>query len=261
MSKIKTIMNQKNEKICVEVYMPQNAKSTIVFCHGITGCRKGRTPEDSYFQVLAGRLMNLGHKVVLFDFSGHGDSEGNDYDVCLSKSTDELSRVFKQEVLDEKNVSFLAFSYGATVLCNFLAQTPSVKPSRMVLYSPCLYPLKSCFLNPDSVFGKDIVKNFEDGSMKTTGYAVVGAKNFRFGLKMLEECKDFSPTLFQRYAGQILVLGGKQDVILNTKYNEDFCKESHIEFRYYNASHSLFEEIEQAFDASIEFLQQPYTCP
>lgn len=260
MSEIKTIMNQENEEICVETYTPQDAKSTIVFCHGITGCRKGRTPEDSYFQDLAGKLMKLGHKVVLFDFSGHGDSGGNDYDVCLSKSTDELKRVFEHEVLAGKDVSFLAFSYGATVLCSFLAQNPSVKPTRMVLYSPCLYPLESCFLNPNSIFGKDIVREFKDGSMKSTGYAVVGVKSFRFGLKMIEECKDFSPDLFKRYAQRILVLGGRQDVILNTKYNEDFCRENHIELRYYNASHSLFEEIEQVFDASIEFLQQPYTC-
>ena len=93
--------------------------------------------------------MNKGFKVVLFDFSGHGESEGNDYDVTLSKSTSELSRVFYQEVLDSKNVSFLAFSYGAAVLCKFLEQNEDVVPQRIVLYSPCLYPLDSCFLNKD----------------------------------------------------------------------------------------------------------------
>lgn len=46
----KNILNQNNEKLFVETYIPTNIKSTIVFCHGITGCRKGRTKNDNYFQ-------------------------------------------------------------------------------------------------------------------------------------------------------------------------------------------------------------------
>lgn len=255
MHEIKSILNSENEKICVEVYMPQHAESTIVFCHGITGCRKGRTIEDSYLQELAQKLMHQNAKVVLFDFSGHGDSEGNDYDVCLSKSTDELSRVFTQEVLEGKAVSFLAFSYGAAVLCKFLDQNHSIDPDKIVFYSPCLYPLESCFLNPKSIFGKDIVRDYESGFMQANGYAVVGVKNFHFGLKLLEECKYFSPVPLRRYAKQMLVLSGKQDVILDTKYNDDFCKENLVTQRYYDASHSLFEEIEKVSDATIHFFQ------
>ena len=87
MIQVKTILNECGEKIFVETYVPNEVKSTFVFCHGITGCRKGRTKDDSYFQELAKKLMELNYKVVLFDFSGHGDSEGNDYDVVLSKNT------------------------------------------------------------------------------------------------------------------------------------------------------------------------------
>ena len=82
----KTILNDDNEKIFVEVYEPENVKSTIVFCHGITGCRKGRTIEDDYFQKFAAHLSEKDYKVILFDYSGHGDSEGKSEDVCLTKS-------------------------------------------------------------------------------------------------------------------------------------------------------------------------------
>lgn len=255
MEQKKVIKNSRNENLCVEVFKPEVIKETIVFCHGITGCRKGRTMDDDYLQILARKLMGLNYKVVLFDFSGHGESEGNDYDVTLSKSTDELSRVFFEEVEDDKKVKFLAFSYGAAVLGNFLSQNSSINPEKIVLYSPCFYPLESCFLSSKSIFGKDIVAAVKSGDMKKNGFAVVGAKNFRFGSKMLEECKQYSSDVYKRNHDKVLVLGGKQDVILETKYNEDFCKENDIALKYFEASHSLYEDIENVFDVTISYFE------
>ena len=57
MKENKYLFNSDNEKIYVETYIPDNVVQTIIFCHGITGCRKGRTMDDSYFQTLAQRLM------------------------------------------------------------------------------------------------------------------------------------------------------------------------------------------------------------
>lgn len=252
----KVILNENGEKLFVETYIPDEIKSAIIFCHGITGCRKGRIKEDSYFQELAKKLMAKNYKVVLFDFSGHGDSEGNDYDVCLSKSTKELEIVFREEIGNIENVSFLAFSYGAAVLCNFLSQNVSVRPKSIVLYSPCLYPLESCFLNSDSIFGKDIVKDYESGQLKEKGYSIVGAKGFRFGIKMIDECRNFEPTYLKKFSNNILVLSGAQDVILNTKYNDEFCCDNNISNIYLETSHSLYEDIESAFKYTIEFFDK-----
>ena len=252
----KIVLNSINERLFVETYIPDKIKSTIVFCHGITGCRKGRTQDDSYFQVLAEKLMNLNYKVVLFDFSGHGDSEGRDYDVCLDKSTSELEAVFREEVIDVNNVNFLAFSYGALVLNNFLLRNINVDPKSIVLYSPCLYPLESCFLNPNSIFGKDIVLAFENGELKDKGYVVVGAKNFKFGDRMINSCNNIDLSTFKRFSNNILVLSGKDDVILDVSYNDDFCKKNNITNIYLESSHSLFEDIEKAFEFTIDFFNK-----
>ena len=249
----KCLLNKENEKIFVETYTPDNAIQTIFFCHGITGCRKGRTMEDSYFQELAKKLMNKNYKVVLFDFSGHGESEGKDYDVTLSKSVSELKLVFDSEVLDKNNVSFLAFSYGATVLCSFLENNMDINPNKIIMYSPCLYPLGSCFLNKNSVFGKDIVEGYDNGLLEKKGFVLVGAKNFKFGIEMINECKSFSPEYLKIFSNKMLVLSGKNDVILNTKYNDDFCKRNGVKEIYFDASHSLYEKIEDVFKSTIDF--------
>ena len=131
------ILNDMGDKLFVEVYTPDTIKSSIVFCHGITGCRKGRTLHDDYFQKLAIKLRDENYKVILFDFSGHGDSEGIDYEFTLSKSTMDLTKVIDAELPDKNNISFLAFSYGAAVLINYLSKNDII-PGKMVFYSPCL---------------------------------------------------------------------------------------------------------------------------
>ena len=255
MKENKYLFNSDNEKIYVETYIPDNVVQTIIFCHGITGCRKGRTMDDSYFQTLAQRLMQNNFKVVLFDFSGHGESEGNDYDVTLSKSVSELKLVFASEVLDKTHVSFLAFSYGAAVLCKFLSENKDINPNKIVMYSPCLYPLDSCFLNKDSIFGKDIVAAYNSGLLEKNGFTIVGAKNFRFGMKMINECRDFSPDYLERFSDSILVLSGNNDLILNTKYTDEFCVKNNIKDIYFEASHSLYEKIEDVFKNTINFFK------
>lgn len=253
MINISYLLNNEKEKICVETYTPKAFNSTIIFCHGITGCRKGRTINDNYFQQLAKKLMDAENKVVLFDFSGHGESEGFDYDVCLTKSTQELEKVFFHEVQNVNKVKFLAFSYGAAVLTNFLSNHKEIVPEKIVMYSPCIYPLESCFLNKNSIFGKDVVKELNDGKIDDCGYAVVGAKGFRLGAKILEECKTFSPEYLSNFNDTTLFISGNNDVILDTKYNENFAKKHNIKNIYLEASHSLFEQIEKAFELTIDF--------
>ncbi len=263
MIETKYIKNKVGEKLFVETFFDDELKNksntlqTIVFLHGITGCRKGRTPADNYFQVLANKFAERGFKVVLFDYSGHGDSEGNDFDVTLSKTLGELEQVFNLEVADKTKVSFLAFSYGAAVLAKFLEKHQEVKPNKIVLYSPCLYPNEQCFLSEKSIFGKDVVAANESGEINKNGYAVVGAKGFKLGAKMVEECKGFKPDFLSNFAKNTLVLSGKQDVILgDLKLTEDFCKEHSIKNIYLNASHSLYECIDDAFSLTIKFLKK-----
>ena len=70
---------------------------------------------------------------------------------------------------------------------------------------------------------------------------------------MIDECRGFSPDYLKRFSNNMLVFSGKNDVILNTKYNDEFCKENNIKEIYVEASHSLFEKIEEVFKDTIDF--------
>ena len=93
---------------------------------------------DNYFQTLAKMLMEKGYKVVLFDFTGHGESEGNDYDVTLSKSIKDLEKEYVDGIiLIGEDVNRLFESYENS---NHIP-TISVYKQNQLLALKKLYPL------------------------------------------------------------------------------------------------------------------------
>ena len=89
--------------------------------------------------------------------------------------------------------------------------------------------------------------------MREKGYAIVGAKNFKLGINFIEELKSFKPDYLTKVGSKLLVLSGKNDIIIDTKFNHEFCKKHNIRNIDYDASHSLFEEIDKAFYDIEEF--------
>lgn len=249
------ILNEQGEKLFVEEFIPAEAKATIIFCHGITGCRKGRTPDDDYLQIYAKELSELNYKVVLFDFSGHGDSEGQDIDVKPSKNSKELAAVYHDVVKNGDKVNFLAFSYGATCLCKFLEDNPEVEPNKIVLISPGFFPAQASFINENTAFGKDVAADYKSGKMKESGFSLISAKNFRLGYDCLKETLEFSPDYFKKFADRTLAFTGTQDAIFDTSYNINFMREAGIKNVMLDASHSLFEDFENFKKQATEFFE------
>ena len=63
----------------------------------------------------------------------------------------------------------------------------------------------------------------------------------------------FKPDYLTKVGSKLLVLSGNNDIIIDTRFNHEFCKKHNIKNIDYNASHSLFEEIDKAFYDIEEF--------
>ncbi|MCR5572652.1 MAG: hypothetical protein K6F57_02665 [Candidatus Saccharibacteria bacterium] len=138
---------------------------------------------------------------------------------------------------------------------DFLEQHKDIKPNHIIMISPGLDPLKSGFLDSNNTFGKDIAKAYYSGEMKEKGYAIVGAKNFELGINFIEELKDFKPDYLIKVGSKLLMLSSKNGIIIGTKFNHEFCKKNHVENIDYEASHSLFEEIDKVSNDIERFLE------
>ncbi len=256
MIKYTKVKNKQGEKLFVEIHSPAAASSTVVFVHGFTGCRKGRSLEDNYMQTFATKLCRMGFRVILFDMSGHGESEGLSEDVTLDKSVGDLTSILTKLKVGLTRVNFICFSYGAAVLTKYLEQNKSVWPRSISLISPCIYPLDSCFLNSKSVFGKDIAGVYKSGKLAKVGCATIGAKGFKVGFDFIQSLIKFKPDYLSKYADKILCLSGRDDIIMDTSFVDKFCNQIKITNHYFAASHSLFEAMDKVQPLIANFIKQ-----
>lgn len=99
-NKIK-LTNPFNEKIDTWVEGNQTAKETIILAHGF-GTNKHETA--NYFDDIVTQLQDR-YRIVRFDFSGYGDSEGQARDASYSKHSQDLSMV----------ISYVRQQFGSTI--------------------------------------------------------------------------------------------------------------------------------------------------
>lgn len=82
------IKNSYGEKLDTWVEIPEGqVKATVVMVHGF-GTNKHETA--GYFDDISEALVKDNFRVVRFDFSGYGRSEGDPLDVCYSKHSEDL---------------------------------------------------------------------------------------------------------------------------------------------------------------------------
>lgn len=89
MQKIEPIIKNKlGEKLDTWVEIPEGAvKASVIMVHGF-GTSKHETA--NYFDDISAALVNDNFRVIRFDFSGYGKSEGSPIDVCYAKHSKDL---------------------------------------------------------------------------------------------------------------------------------------------------------------------------
>jgi len=90
------------------------ANSLVIVCHGFTGSKEGRGQAVA----MGEQLALLGYSILLFDFAGSGESDGEDHDRTLSGQVEDLAAVVewaRQEGFGPIILSGRSFG-GSTVL-------------------------------------------------------------------------------------------------------------------------------------------------
>ncbi|MEK9179311.1 MAG: alpha/beta fold hydrolase, partial [Patescibacteria group bacterium] len=118
MKKSAKVLNKQNEKLDVLIEGSEKSPVVVVFSHGL-GAGKGET--YSYFSDIA-KTISSEYITVRFDYSGYGQSEGEEVDVTYYKQRDDLSSIldYVSKNFSNKDIYIIAHSMGTfiTLLLN-----------------------------------------------------------------------------------------------------------------------------------------------
>ncbi len=108
-------LNDQNKKLC-GIINNVNNKKIVIMCHGI----RGNKDECGSFVILEQELQKNGFSSFRFDFNGHGESEGRDYEMTISNEIADIESTVK--ILIEKGfaeIILLGGSFGAGIVSLF----------------------------------------------------------------------------------------------------------------------------------------------
>lgn len=235
----------------VQILIPdKEVKNTVVMCHGLTSKKTGRRNQ---LQVIADKLCYNGYKVIQFDWRGHGNSSGSDMDVSLSGFQTDLNTIINTYVKDESFYMF-GFSFGGFAVNQWLYLTNNTSVKKVALIGPPLNPIYSSLLNNNEFCYQEIYDAIQDGSLEKNGYAYWASKDWKVSKKFLDECykHDYKKAITY-LSNRTLLLQGKNDKNVNKNFNEMYAAEYNLKYKEYDASHSLWEVIDEAAEEIVKY--------
>jgi pimeloyl-ACP methyl ester carboxylesterase len=235
----------------VVIRMPSGeAKKTVIMSHGLTSYKDGRRGQ---LQVIAEALCNAGYKVIQYDFRGHGKSSGNDMDVTPTSLKTDLETIINTFVSNGDYYLF-GFSFGGFAVCKYLFDTQNTTVKKVVLVGPPLDPINSSLLNPKEFCQPEIQAAIDNGDLERKGYAYWSSKSFRISKKFIDECREFDyKSAIAALTGRTLLIQGRQDNNVDRDYNVRFADEYGLTYKEYDASHSLWQVIDDAAKVIVDY--------
>lgn len=241
-------------KLDVKILEPdRQEKTTVVMCHGLTSEKDGRKGQ---LKTIAEKLCNDGHKVIQFDWRGHGKSSGCDMDVSLNGFQTDLSTIIDTYVKNEEFYLF-GFSFGGFAVNRWLYLTKNTSVEKVALIGPPLNPIYSSLLNNNEFCYQEIYDAIHDGSLEKNGYAYWASKDWKVSKRFLDECYEHDyRTAISYLSGRTLLLQGKNDRNVNKNFNEMYANEYNLKYEEFEASHSLWEVIDEVADKIVMFFNK-----
>jgi uncharacterized protein len=123
-----TLLLQSNKTIECWLIKTENAKGTVVVCHGYSGNKSSMLDKSDAF-------INKGYNILLVDFMGSGGSEGNQTTIGF-KEAEEVQTCYNYlDSIGEKNIHLFGTSLGAVAIMRAIS-VYNIKPKSIILECP-----------------------------------------------------------------------------------------------------------------------------
>lgn len=239
---------------------PNMKYKSVIFFHGLSGDRNG----SKWFRISnADYLCDLGYVVVRFDFSGTGESDGDFYDMTLTREISEarliVDFVKNLSYIDKDEISWYGHSLGG-VIASLLAY--ELKPKSLLLLAPASDITKADFLINQEMELKNVMDasiDYRNEDNRKNLLEILPIEDYDFGGVKIH--KNFFVDLLQydtyekakKYGGRVLIIRGALDDLVDRKSNEKLKEsfEDSIYIEIENTDHSFTNQ-----DARLEIYEE-----
>ena len=245
-----------NNKLCGILTESNNTDKIVIMCHGI----RGNKDECGAFIKLSEELLKIGYSSFRFDFNGHGESEGLDKDMTITKEINDLEVTVN--MLQEKGYNefiLLGGSFGAGIVSLFpFEKYNNVKG--IILWYGCLdydYARYGNLFTEENKKEAELNGYYVSRSMNT-------GKEFKFGLELFNETYKYKPyENLEKNNIPKLFVHGDIDSALPYELSEKVSNNcSNSTFKLIKGGEHTFmnsdEAIKEAIDVTIDFIKNIY---
>lgn len=225
----------------------------VIMFHGFGA---NRIEYYSSFVKISNLLLEEDIASIRFDFSGHGESDGDFFDITLSNEVEEGKKIVEfvktLDFVDQENISLLGMSLGGVVASVVAGEIKDLVKS-LCMWAPAAVILDEININ-GTIQGKSISEINEKGYFDFHSYKV--------SQEFIEDIKKFN--IYDRakfFNKKVKIIHGDKDWIAPIEYSERYIDQYEGRgelYRIIGADHSFgnVEYRSELFNETIKFFKQ-----
>ncbi len=203
--------NSRGEKLAGILTIPEGSKQIVVMCHGMHSCKD--RPSTS---TLSDDLNKRELATLRFDFAGHGDSEGNVEDVCITNQTEDLKAAVDSVSGKFKDIFLYGSSFGGAVV---LAYTSRNKTAKLLALKA---PVSAYSEIWEQKLGDSGLKEWEGKGFLERENAE--GKKYKLKYSLYEDSLKYNYYLYELIKTPTLIVHGSRDESVPVKQSMDLSK-------------------------------------
>ena len=202
-------------KLSAVLQTPKHKKTypLVIIAHGFNASKEMYLLTD-----LAAQLNERGIATILFDFNGHGQSEGSFLDMTIPNELEDARRVYTYatKLPRVKSISMVGHSMGAVVVAMLSGELSADKIKTIVLMSPAPE------LTEDTAKGDLFGVKYDTKNVPEYITLSNGLKVGRAFLTTTPNVEIYKTS--KLYTGPVLIVHSKDDQLVPYKYSVEFSQ-------------------------------------
>lgn len=225
----------------------------VILMHGFMGNKGGFAERATLFDVIADKLEAQGIATLRFDFNGHGESEGEFWQMTVPNEIEDALKVYEyvRDLRYVSTVSVLGHSQGG-VVASMVAGKLGAEIKSAVLMAP------AAVLRDDAIRGSTMGATYDPLNLEGDWIEMFGGR-VKLGTEYIRTAFDLP--IYEtavNYKGALCVIHGTGDKVVPYTYGIRYTEQSNNAELYilHGEDHGFMKDMERATDIAVEFLSR-----